>query len=104
MSSLLRLERQIKDFLKSTSNSFITLSQYSFGAETTIVHTLPVVPSKTISASRPKWAKHRFSDLKWRKNHALRGGTYLYDLYRRVSSFRPPPPRPQLRVADMPTW
>ena len=87
MSSLHRLERQIKDLLKSTSNTYITilflillfLSQYSSGTETT-----------NTFMHWPKWAKYiPVFRPKRRKNHTLwGGGTYLYGLYKGV---RPPP-------------
>ena len=50
----------------------------------------PVVPSKTIPYSRPKWAKCSLVFRPKRtKNPTLWGGTYLYDLYMGV---HPPPP------------
>ena len=76
--SLLRLERKIKfEFLYY---SFF-ISQ-SFGIETknsTFIHS--VVPSKTTSDSRSKWAKC-IPDLRPKRckktNHTLWGGTYPY--------------------------
>ena len=45
----------------------------------------PVVPSKTIPDSRQNGQSlYPFSDQKWRKNHTLWGGTYLYGLYKGV--------------------
>ena len=46
----------------------------------------PVVPSKTIPDSRTKWAKCRpvFRPKRLKYIYILRGGTYLYGLYRGV--------------------
>lgn len=53
----LRLGRhQQEDFLKSILISHSTLS-YSFGIKRRIHSFPPVVPSKTLADSRPKWAK-----------------------------------------------
>ena len=67
MSLLLRLERQQKDLLKSSSNSHTTLS-FLFSLEFCyflfICEYSPVVPLKTIPESRPKRKKnlYPFSD------------------------------------------
>ena len=53
----LRLGRRQQDFLKSILISHSTLS-YSFGIETTNTFIPPpLVASKTLADSRPKWAK-----------------------------------------------
>ena len=60
-------EREQEDFLKSISNSHITLSSHSFGTrenELSLVWEwkdkyVQVVPSKTIPDSRPKWVKSK---------------------------------------------
>ena len=74
-------------------------SQHSQGKNITVmsqkklagIHSYsPVVPSKTIPYSRPKWAKCSLVFRPKRtKNPTLWGGTYLYDLYKGV---HPPPP------------
>ena len=58
MSSLFGLEQQKKRILKNPFRIriFLFLS-YSFGIETINSSYTPVVPSKTIPDSRPKWAK-----------------------------------------------
>ena len=57
----------------------------------------PVVPSKTIPDSRPKWAKCILVFRpKRRKNPTRRGGTYLYSLYKVV-----PPLPPGRRVVGL---
>ena len=54
----------------------------------------PVVPSKTIPESRPKWAKHiPVFRPKRTKNPTVWGGTY-YGLYKGVLPPPPPPPPP----------
>ena len=85
-SLLLRLGRQQKDFFKYFSNLPITLS-FLFILKRQI---RSYSSSKTIPDSGPKWEKSiPVVTPKRRKNHTLRGGTYLYGLYKRVS---PPPP------------
>ena len=50
----------------------------------------PVVPSKTKTRFRQKWAKSiPVFRPKWRKNHTIWGDKYLYSLYK-----PPPPPHP----------
>ena len=50
----------------------------------------PVIPSKTIPNSKPKWAKciSVFNRPKKRKNHTLWGGTYLCGSYKEISPGR----------------
>ena len=86
LSSLLRLERQQTRFLKI----HFELAYFSFSLvhlklkRQTRLYT-PVVSSKTIPDSRPKWAKSiPVFRPKRRKNHTLWGGTCLYSLYKRV--------------------
>ena len=57
MLSLLRLERKQKNYSNPFRIRIFLFLSYSFGIETinTFIHS--VVPSKTISDSRPKWAK-----------------------------------------------
>ena len=88
--SLVRLKPQQKDFLKSISNSHITLSSYSFGIDTlyTLIHNSTGVPSQTISNPRPKWAKSiPIFRPKRCKNPTLWGDPYLhvYGLYKGVA-------------------
>ena len=79
ISSLLRLERRQKDFLKFILNSHTSCGviSYSFGTIRQICSYATVAPSKTIPVFRPKR----------RKNPTLWGGTYLYGLSKGV----PPP-------------
>ena len=56
MSSLLRLTRKQKKFNPSRIRIILFLSFY-FGIETIKLSYTPVVPSKTILDSIPKWAK-----------------------------------------------
>ena len=78
-----------KDFLKSTSNSHISLSfLFICNWHDTYVHTVSVVSLKTITNSRPKWAKSiPIFRPKWCKNHTLWGSTYLYGLCKGVPPF-----------------
>ena len=89
MSSFLRLERkQTISSIAFRIRKFL-LRSYSFGIETIMTRSYtPVVPSKSIPDSRPKWAKciPVFRPERT-KNPTLLGGTYLYGLYRGV----PPP-------------
>ena len=77
---LLRLERQHRDLLKAISNSHINLFfLFYLELKRQVRLYTPVVPSKTIPDSRPKWTK---STLVFRperrKNHTLWGGhTYM---------------------------
>ena len=106
MSSLLRWERQQKDFLRTIFNSYISRSFFlllllffcccfffHLELKRQIRSYTPVVRSKTVPDSRPKWAKSiPVFWLRRRKNPTLRGGISLYGLYKGV----PPPPPPRL--------
>ena len=63
-------------------SSFVSIH---FGTEitNTFIH-IPVIPSKTIPDSRPKWAKCRpvFRPKRLKYIYILRGGTYLYGLHK----------------------
>ena len=76
ISSLLRLKRRQKDFLKFILNSHTSCGviSYSSGTIRQICSYATVVPSKTIPVFRPKR----------RKNHTLWCGTYLYGLSKGV--------------------
>ena len=79
LSSLLRLERQQKDFLKPIMNRILFLFLIHLELKRQIRSYTPVVSSKTIPDSRPKWAKSiSVFGQKRRKNHTLWGGTCLY--------------------------
>ena len=82
VASLLRK----KDFLQSISNSHISLYfLFICNWNDTCVHTVPVVSLKTITNSRPKWAKSiPIFKPKWPKHHTLWGSTYLYGLCKGV--------------------
>ena len=99
MLSLLRLKPQQKDFLISISNSYITLFSYSFGNETTntlirnrssFVKPYPIPDQNGQNQDIPVFRPNR------RKNPTLRGGTYLYGLYKGV----PPPPGEIVKTRD----
>ena len=57
---------------------------------------IPVVPSKTIPDSRPKWAKSTpvFRPKRHKKNPSFWRGTYPYNVRKGVPSPSPPPPLP----------
>ena len=87
MSSLLRLERKQKDFLKSIFEFALSLLlSYSFGVEKPkICSYIPVVPSKTIRDSRPKWVQPLpVFEPKRRKDPTFWACTYLYGLNKEV--------------------
>ena len=100
MSSLLKLEKQQKRFLKihfefSCFSFFLTHLELKQKYVRTCHLPATAVPLKTIPGSRPKWAKSipvfRPKGRKTPgKNPTRWGGTYLYGLYREVP---PPPPR-----------
>ena len=78
MTSLLRLDRQQKRFLKCTLNSYITLSFcVYFELKRKIRSYTPVAPSQTMPDSRLKWGKvnTRFQ-IEKTQNHSLWGGLY----------------------------
>ena len=79
-----RLELKQKDFLKTISNSLITLSfWFIWNWNDKYAHTCtPVVSFKTILDSRPKWASLSVFRAKRRKNHTVWGDRYLYGLYK----------------------
>ena len=83
MLSFFRLERKQKKiqihFEFAYFSSFLTYLELKIN---TIVHSYtPVVPSRTIPDSRPKWAKCiTVFGPKQRKNPTRWGGTYLYSL------------------------
>ena len=85
MLSLLRLERDQKHYsIPFWIRIFFFLS-YSFRIEAINRFRHSVVPSKTISDSRPKWAKYiRVFRPELPINHTLWGGTYLYSLCKGV--------------------
>ena len=94
--------RRLEDKQKKISNLFririILFLSYSFGIET-INTSIPVVPSKTIHDSRPKWAKSiPIFRPKRRKTPTQWGGSYLYGLYKGV----PPPPPPGTYLTHSP--
>ena len=52
------IRAQTKKFFKCISNSHISISfLFIWNRKDNYVHTLPIVPPKTITDSRPKWAK-----------------------------------------------
>ena len=57
MSSLLRLERKQKNSSKIFRIRIFLCRSYSFGTEMINMFIHPIVPSKAIPNSRPKWAK-----------------------------------------------
>ena len=80
---------------KKIGITYFSVSLISFGIEminTTCMSYIPVVPSKTIPDSRPKWTKSiPIFRPKRHKNPTLCGGTYLCGLYNGV----PPPDTPR---------
>ena len=77
--------RNKKDFLKSISNSHISLSFFSFGIETmnTFIHSRSSLENQ--NPSRPKLAKSiPVFRPKRRKNITLWGGTYIHGFYKGV--------------------
>ena len=100
MLSLLRLERKQKKFFKSISNSHIFLfflTHLELKRQRRSYN--PVVPSKTIPDSRPKWAKCILVfRSKPRKDPTRWGGRYLYSSYKVV------PPPPPAKIACFAKW
>ena len=93
MLSLLRLERKQKKILQihlEFEHFFFVLTHGSFGIETMLIRSYtPVVPSKTIPDSRPKWAKCiPVFRPKRRKTPTRWGGTYLYSWHKGVPPSR----------------
>ena len=88
MSSLLRLKRKQKDFLKSIFEfALLLFLSYSFGVEkpNMFIHSRSLVPSKTISDSRPKWVQPLpVFEPKRRKDPTFWACTYLYGLNKEV--------------------
>ena len=75
-----------KDFLKSISNSHISLFFYLiWNWNNEYVYTFLRVPSRTVPDFRPKWAKSIPTFRPKRpKNPTLWGGTYIYGFYKGV--------------------
>ena len=87
MSSLLRLNVQQKDFLKSISNSHITLSfLFSWNSETTntSIHHRSSFVNYTRFQTRSEQSVYSFFRPKQSKNPTRWGGTYLYGFYKGV--------------------
>ena len=93
---LLRLERKHRDFLKAISNSHITLFfLFYLELKRQIRLYTPVVPSKTIPDSRPKWVKSTlvFRPERRKKTIPFNWGAHTYMAY--IKEYSPPPRLPR---------
>ena len=86
MLSLLRLERKQKNYSNPFRiRIFLFLSLTHLESKRQIRSFTPIVPSKTIPDSRPKWAKCILVFRPTRRKNPTRwGGTYLYGLHKGV--------------------
>ena len=87
MKSLLRLERKQKHYSIPFRIRIFFFLSYSFGIEAMNRFRHSLVPSKTISDPRPKWARGMtvFRPKRRKKPYPIRGGTYLNGLYKGVT-------------------
>ena len=95
MLSLLRLECKQKNYANPFQICiFLFLSLLIWNWNDKICSYTPVVPSKTIPNSRPKWAKCMpVSDQHGAKTLSDGDGTYLYGLYKGIPHRPLPPPQ-----------